>query len=81
LLKAWRSIPISQRLLELLERENSQSETKLFDCLRKEYAEIGYCDFATVLMRLEIQGKIQVTRFRREEKLVTLKNAKPNKRT
>jgi hypothetical protein len=45
----------------------------------KERPEIGYGDFVTTLMRLEIQGKIQVTRLKLEEKWVTLKSERSNK--
>jgi len=72
-LKIWHCIPPYQIILEILAKNKSLPEEELFQKLKNDCESLGYADFLKALMCLELQGKIVVTRFKRDKKLVSLK--------
>jgi hypothetical protein len=71
--KTWKTRPARSVLLELLERKKgAMADVDLFDALIEEFKDLGAKDFNSLLMGLEVAGKIRVTSMSRGKRRVEL---------
>ncbi len=70
--KTWKTHPAYFVLLDLLKKKVALPDTELFEALTDEFPDLGFKDFNTLLMRLEIAGKVRVTSMVRNKRRVEL---------
>ena len=70
--KTWKTHPAYFVLLDLLKKKGALPDTELFEALTDEFPDLGFKDFNTLLMRLEIAGKVRVTSMVRNKRRVEL---------
>ncbi|MCJ7469286.1 hypothetical protein MUO74_02145 [Candidatus Bathyarchaeota archaeon] len=71
-IKTWKSRPAHSVLLEILAKKGAVVDTDLFEALKEELDDLGFKDFNTLLMRLEIGGKIRATSTARGKRRIEL---------
>lgn len=71
-IKTWKSRPAHLVLLEILAKKGAVVDTDLFEALKEELDDLGFKDFNTLLMRLEIGGKIRATSTARGKRRIEL---------
>ena len=59
-------------IVELLERKGVLTDVELFALLKERYSDVGFAAFNTVLMSLEIRGRIHVSSLVRGKRRVEL---------
>jgi len=70
--KTWKTRPAYFVLLEILTKKGDMTDDDLFNQLKDEFEDLGYKDFNTILMRLEVTGKIRTTSMSRGKRRVEL---------
>ena len=70
--KTWKTHPAYFVLLDLLKKKGALPDAELFEALTDEFPDLGFKDFNTLLMRLEIAGKVRVTSMVRNKRRVEL---------
>jgi hypothetical protein len=71
-IKIWKTRPAHSVLLEILAKKGAVVDTDLFEALKEEFDDLGFKDFNTVLMRLEVSGKIRATSTARGKRRIEL---------
>jgi hypothetical protein len=71
-IKTWKTRPAHSALLEMLARKGAVADTDLFETVKEEFDDLGFKDFNTLLMRLEVSGKIRVTSTARGKRRIEL---------
>jgi transcription initiation factor IIE alpha subunit len=70
--KTWKTRPAYFVLLEILTKKGDMTDDDLFSQLKEEFEDVGYQDFNSILMRLEVTGKIRTTSMSRGKRRVEL---------
>ena len=70
--KIWKTRPAYFVLLEILTKKGDMTDDDLFGQLKEEFEDLGYKDFNSILMRLEVTGKIRTTSMSRGKRRVEL---------
>ncbi len=70
--KTWKPYPLSTVIIELLQRKGSTTDAELYDMLKEIYGDLGFSALNRELMRLEIQGRIQVSALARGKRRIEL---------
>jgi hypothetical protein len=70
--KIWKTRPAYFVLLEILTKKGDMTDDDLFSQLKEEFEDLGYKDFNSILMRLEVTGKIRTTSMSRGKRRVEL---------
>ena len=71
--KTWKTRPAYYVLLEMLnKKKGAMVDTDLFEALKEEHPDLGAKDFNSLLMRLEVGGKIRVTSMSRGKRRVEI---------
>lgn len=71
--KTWKTRPAYYVLLEILEKKKgAMTDVDLFDALTEEFKDLGAKDFSSLLMGLEVAGRIRVTSMSRGKRRVEL---------
>ncbi len=71
-IKTWKTRPPHSALLEILAKKGAVADTDLFEALKEEFDDLGFKDFNTLLMRLEVSGKIRVSSTARGKRRIEL---------
>jgi len=71
-IKTWKTRPAYFVLLEILSKKGDMVDDDLFNQLKEEFEDLGYKDFNTILLRLEVSGKIRTTSMSRGKRRVEL---------
>lgn len=71
-IKTWKTRPAHSALLEMLAKKGAVTDTDLFETVKEEFDDLGFKDFNTLLMRLEVSGKIRVTSTARGKRRIEL---------
>ncbi|MCW4005138.1 MAG: hypothetical protein NWF04_00860 [Candidatus Bathyarchaeota archaeon] len=70
--KTWKTRPAYYYLMEILNKKGDLPENELFNALQHEYGDLGYKDFISLLLNLEVAGKIRTTSLSRGKKRIEL---------
>jgi hypothetical protein len=71
--KTWKTRPAYYFMLEILEKKKGAlTDNDLFEALVEEYPDLGSKDFNSLLMRLEVSGRIRVSSISRGKRRVEL---------
>lgn len=70
--KTWKTHSPSYVLLEILKKKGAMTEAEVSEAIGEELADLGAKDINTLLMRLEVSGKIRTTSLARGKKRVEL---------
>lgn len=70
--RTWKPHPVDLVIVELLERKGVLTDVELFALLKERYSDVGFAAFNTVLMRLEIRGRVHVSSLVRGKRRVEL---------
>jgi len=71
-IKIWKTLPAYFVLLEILGKKGDMADDDLFSQLKEEFEDLGYKDLNTILLRLEVSGKIRTTSMSRGKRRVEL---------
>jgi hypothetical protein len=72
-IKTWKTRPAYYVLLEMLEKKKgAMVDTDVFEALTEEFPDLGAKDFNSLLMRLEVGGRIRVTSMSRGKRRVEI---------
>ncbi len=74
--ETWKPHPLPTVIVELLQRRESVTDTELYNMIKEIYGDLGFNVLNKELMRLEIQGKIQVSALTRGKRRVELLKVK-----
>ncbi|NIV68270.1 hypothetical protein GWN43_05420 [Candidatus Bathyarchaeota archaeon] len=61
------------KIVEILEDKGALTDEELLDSLRESYEDVAFGELNTVLLRLEIEGKIHVSSAVRGKRRVELR--------
>ena len=70
--KTWKTHPAYFTLLEILKKKGAMSDADLLEVLTEEFEDLGFKDLNTLLLQLEISGKIRLTSMARGKRRVEL---------
>lgn len=59
-------------MIEILEKKGPLTDVELYDLVKESYEGIGFGDLNKALMRMEIEGKIQVSTLTKGKRRVEL---------
>jgi hypothetical protein len=72
-IKTWKTRPAYYVILEILEKKKGAlPDVDLFEALIEEFPDLGSKDFNSLLLRLEVSGRIRVTSMSRGKRRVEL---------
>ncbi|UCE43806.1 MAG: hypothetical protein JSV57_05500 [Candidatus Bathyarchaeota archaeon] len=71
--RTWRAEPVDVKVVEFLESKGALTDDELFDMLRESYDNVGFGELNTVLLRLEIEGRIRVSSSVKGKRRIELK--------
>ncbi|NIP67441.1 hypothetical protein GWN63_05215 [Candidatus Bathyarchaeota archaeon] len=71
--RTWRAEPLDVKIVEILEDKGALTDEELLDSLRESYEDVAFGELNTVLLRLEIEGKIHVSSAVRGKRRVELR--------
>jgi hypothetical protein len=74
--KTWKPHPLYTTIVEILERKGPLTDVELYDLIKETHGEAGFGDLNKTLMRLEIQGKVNVSTLTKGKRRVELIEAK-----
>lgn len=70
--KIWGPIPLHMAIVEALEKKGGMAEAELVKELKHSYGEVSSRELNKELMKLEIWGRIRVTRLMKGKRMVEL---------
>lgn len=70
--KTWKPHPLYTAMIEILEKKGPLTDVELYDLVKESYEGIGFGDLNKALMRMEIEGKIQVSTLTKGKRRVEL---------
>jgi hypothetical protein len=71
-IKTWKPHPLYTAMIEILEKKGPLTDVELYDLVKESYEGIGFGDLNKALMRMEIEGKIQVSALTKGKRRVEL---------
>jgi len=69
-MKTWKTRPAYFYLMEVLNKKGDMTDDALFDLLHEEYEDLGFKDFNTLLLKLEVSGKVRVSSMARGKRRI-----------
>jgi len=75
-IRTWRAEPLDVKVVEFLQSKGDLTDDELFDLLREAYENVGFGELNRVLLKLEIEGRIRVSRSVRGKRRVELREKK-----
>ncbi len=69
-MKTWKTRPAYFYLMEVLNKKGDMTDEDLFDQLKDEYGDLGFKDFNTLLLKLEVSGKVRVSSMARGKRRI-----------
>jgi len=69
-MKTWKTRPAYFYLMEVLNKKGDMTDDALFDLLHGEYEDLGFKDFNTLLLKLEVSGKVRVSSMARGKRRI-----------
>jgi len=70
--KIWGPIPLHMAIVEALEKRGAMAEPDLIKELKSSYGELSSRELNKELMRLEIWGRVRVTRLMKGKRMIEL---------
>ena len=71
-MKTWKIRPLYTSIIEELEREGSLTDEELLKTLRQVYGDLTLSELNKALMKMEIEGMVQVSYLARGKRMVEL---------
>jgi len=71
-LRTWLPLPPHTLIYEFLNKKGVLTDAELYDFIREKYGNIGFGELKKTLMKMEILGKIHVSRTTRGKMRVEL---------
>ena len=71
-IKTWKPNPLSNAIMEILEKKHSLTDVNIYNSLKDDYKGVGFSLFNETLMKMEIEGKIHVSTFRKGKRIIQL---------
>ncbi|MCJ7456653.1 hypothetical protein MUP07_07915 [Candidatus Bathyarchaeota archaeon] len=70
--KVWGPRPLNLAVVEVLQRKGPLADDDLLDEVKESYGEISFRELNTVLLKLELNGILRVTRLMKGKRRVEL---------
>jgi hypothetical protein len=70
--KTWKTRPAYFFLLEVLGKKGDMTDDDLFSQVKDEFEDLGFKDFNTLLLNLEVSGKIRTSSMSRGKRRIEL---------
>lgn len=70
--KTWKPYPLRTVVVELLQRKGATTDTELYNMAKEIHSDLGFNVLNKELMRLEIEGVINVSALARGKRRVEL---------
>jgi hypothetical protein len=70
--KVWGPRPLNLAVVEVLQRKGALADTDLLDEVKESYGELSFRELNSVLLRLELNGVLRVTRLMKGKRRVEL---------
>ncbi|MFQ6068884.1 MAG: hypothetical protein ACE5KD_04985 [Candidatus Bathyarchaeia archaeon] len=71
-IRIWKPHPLHMIIIELLESKGTMTDIELFNILKEDQEDIGFCALNKILMKMEIEGKVHVSSLTRGKRRVEL---------
>lgn len=71
-IKTWKTRPAYFYLLEVLGKKGDMTDDDLFSQVKGEFEDLGFKDFNTLLLNLEVSGKIRTSGMSRGKRRIEL---------
>ena len=71
-MKTWKTRPAYFVVLEILQKKGDMTDDDLFSQLKDEFEDLGFKDFNTLLLKLEVSGKIRTSSMARGKRRIEL---------
>jgi len=73
--KLWGPRPIQNVVVEILQKKGAMTDDDLVNELRESYGDVSFREVNRILMKLEIQGVVRVSRLLKKKRRVELVTA------
>lgn len=70
--RVWGPRPLNLAVVEVLQRKGSLADTDLLDEIKDSYGEVSFRELNSVLLKLELNGVLRVTRLMKGKRRVEL---------
>jgi Fe2+ or Zn2+ uptake regulation protein len=74
--KVWGPRPLNLAVVEVLQRKGPLNDGDLLDEVKESYGDISFRELNSVLLKLEINGVLRVTRLMKGKRRVELVSAR-----
>ena len=70
--KLWGPRPIQNVVVEILQKKGAMTDEDLVSELRESYGDVSFREVNSILMKLEVQGVVRVSRLLKKKRRVEL---------
>lgn len=75
--RVWGPRPIQNAVVDILQKKGAMTDEDLRKELEESYSDISFRELNTILMKLEVNGVLRVSRLLKKKRRVELVEARP----